>query len=303
MNIGRIANSRVRRLVVIVGTTLLLFWLASSAFVAWKLTRRTESYQEPPPVVTWAKVESQRLTTCDDERIGAWLARGDAKKPCVLLLHGYGTSRSAMFSVMAMLAKANCTVLAITLRAHGDSTGETNDVGWSARHDVVAAVEFLERECPGRPIFLVGRSLGAAAAVFAARELNTRVAGYFLEQPYKDLSSAVWHRLQHYLPPAFDWAAYTGMRLWSPVFLAVDPAEISLDKHIGDIPSETPIAFLTGSADRHAPLADVTAIFNRVRSHAKLVVVEGAAHEALDCKDPRLYEKSLFQLIAVSVER
>jgi len=31
----------------------------------------------------------------------------------------------------------------ISLRAHGDSTGDFNDVGYSARHDVVVAVEFL----------------------------------------------------------------------------------------------------------------------------------------------------------------
>ena len=105
-------------------------------------------------------------------------------------------------------------MLAITLRAHGDSTGEVNDIGWGARHDVVAAVEFLRKKFPGRPVFVVGRSMGAAAAIFAAEELKTDVAGYFLEQPYKDLTSAVWNRLQNHLPPVLDWVAYCGMRLW-----------------------------------------------------------------------------------------
>ena len=62
-------------------------------------------------------------------------------------------------------------MLLITLRAHGDSTGALNDIGFGARHDVVAAIDFLERCRPGRPIVVHGASLGAAAALFASAEL------------------------------------------------------------------------------------------------------------------------------------
>jgi hypothetical protein len=156
----------------------LLVWLGSSAFVAWRFTRRSSPpVPEPPPAVSWAKVEGHRLSTSDKQQIGAWLVRGKPEKGCVLLLHGNGCSRGAMLPVMEMLAKADYTVLAITLRAHGDSTGEVNDLGWSARNDVAAAVDFLQREFSGRPIFVVGRSLGSAAAVFAAKDLAGRVAG------------------------------------------------------------------------------------------------------------------------------
>jgi alpha/beta superfamily hydrolase len=81
-----------------------------------------------------------------------------------------------MLPVMQWLAEAHFTVLAISLHAHGDSTGEINDVGWSARHDVTAAVAFLQRECPKQPVYIVGGSLGAAAAIFAAGELVGRLA-------------------------------------------------------------------------------------------------------------------------------
>ena len=241
--------------------------------------------------------ESVRLTTCDGEEIGGWLARGDADHACVLLLHGNGASRGQMLPVMRWLAEAKYTVLAISLRAHGDSTGEINDFGWSARHDVAAAVGFLRRKYPGRPVFVVGRSLGAAAAIFAADELKNDVAGYFLEQPYKDLKSAVWHRLQNHLPPVLDWVAYCGLRLWAPVFLPVDPDRISPYDHIAAIPTNLPVTIITGSADRHAPLGDVQALASRLRSRAKLVVFEGATHEALDQRYPKLYHHTLLELL------
>ncbi|MFZ1935490.1 MAG: alpha/beta fold hydrolase [Thermoguttaceae bacterium] len=276
----------------------LILWLAASAWVAWRFTRRGSGpFAEPAPVIAGKFAESVRLTTCDNQQIGGWLTRGDGDKPCVLLLHGMDASRGQMAPVMRSLAELRITALAISFRAHGDSTGEVNDIGWSAQHDVVAAVDFLRKQFPRRPIFIVGRSMGAAAAVFAAGELKTDVAGYLLEQPYKDLKSAVWNRLQHRLPPVLDWMAYCGMRLWSPVFLPVSPDEISPYEHIAAIPPSVPVVILAGSADRHAHLDEVKAVAGRVRSGAKLVIFEGAKHEDLDRRDRQLYWNSLMGLL------
>jgi uncharacterized protein len=287
-----------RKVVAVLAILVLVFWLAASAFVDWKLTRRLGPPQpEPPPTVAWGPIEGHRLTTSDHQEIGAWLVRGDPQKPCVLLLHGIGGSRMQMFQVMQWLAEAHNTALAIAFRAHGDSTGELNDCGWAARHDVVAAVDFLRKECPGRPIFIVGRSMGAATAVFAAKELGSKVSGYFLEQPYKDLSSAVWIRIHNHVPAVLDLMAYAGLRLWAPVFLGASPSEISPYEHIVDIPENVPIVLAAGSADRLALLPDVTAMFDRVRSHARLVVFPGAGHVLLDVHNPQLYRRSLFGLL------
>jgi alpha-beta hydrolase superfamily lysophospholipase len=278
-----------------VALVLIMAWLAVSAFVAWRLTRRGSGpLVEQPPVVAGGCVEPIRLKTCDDQQIGGWLKRGDADKPCVLLLHGFKGSRNEMRPVMEWLAESRFTVLGISLRAHGDSTGEVNDIGWSARHDVVAAVAFLRKEFPKRPVFIDGRSMGAATAIFAAEELKTDVAGYFLEQPYRDLKTAVWVRLQNHLPPILDWVAYCGMRLWAPVFLPVDPNQISPYDHIAAIPPNVPVVIITGSADR---LEDVKAMAARVPSGAKLVVFEGAKHEPLDRRDLKLYRQSLMELL------
>jgi uncharacterized protein len=276
----------------------LTLWLVLSAVAAWRLTRRGSGpFAEPLPSFGWTTAESIRLTTCDNQQIGGWLAHGDADKPCVLLLHGMAASRREMLPIMAMIRESRCTMLAITLRAHGDSSGDVNDIGWSARHDVVAAVAFLRKKFPRRPIFVVGRSMGAATAIFAAEELKTDVAGYFFEQPYKDLKSAVRNRLQNHLPPVFDWVAYCGMRLWAPVFLRTDPDLISPYEHIAAIPPSVPVVIVAGSADRHARLDEVKALASRAHTGAKLVIFEGARHEELDRRDPKLYRDTLLELL------
>ncbi len=136
--------------------------------------------------------------------------------------------------------------------------------------------------------------MGAATAIFAAEELKTDVAGYFLEQPYKDLKTAVWTRLQNHLPPILDWVAYCGMRIWAPVFLPDDPNQISPYDHIAAIPPSVPVVIITGSADH---LDDVKAMARRVQSGTKVVVFEGAKHEPLDRKDLKLYRDSFMGLL------
>ena len=276
----------------------LLVWLVSSAVVARKLTQRARPpFEEPAASVHWSQAEECRLTTSDGQMIGAWLVRHPGPRGCVLVLHGNGSSRSARLGVMQLVWSHNYSVMAISLRCHGDSTGEVNDLGRSARHDVIAAVGFLEQECPDQPVYIVGQSLGSAAAIFAAQQLGNRVSGYFLEQPYRDLKSAAWNRLQNNLPPGLDWIAYVGLRLWSVVFLSADVRQHSPSGMITGIPADVPIVIATGSADRHARLEDVQAVFQQVKSHAKLVVFPGVEHESLFKRDPEFYSQALLDCL------
>lgn len=80
---------------------------------------------------------------------------------------------------MGLLAIAY-PVRPISLRAHGDSEGSRNDMGWSARLDIQAAVLHAPTVRSDLPAFVYGSSLGAGAALFAAESTGSRVDGYIL---------------------------------------------------------------------------------------------------------------------------
>ena len=282
---------------------LLIAWLAATGVMTWKLThRRRPMAPEPLPEVSWANFEEHRLSTSDGEQIGAWLIRQDRPRGCVLVLHANGGSRRSPLRTVKFLAEQQYHVLTISLRAHGDSTGELNDLGWSARHDVVAAVEFLEQEFPDQRIMIVGRSLGSAAAIFAAESLGSRVGGYFLEQPYKDLDTAVRNRLRIRLPPVLDRTAHLGMRLWAPFFLPVDPKEISPFRHAASIPEDVPVYVLAGTDDERVLLDETNLVFSQVVTHGRLIVFPGAHHQPLMSADAELYERSLREFLSLASE-
>jgi alpha-beta hydrolase superfamily lysophospholipase len=272
---------------------LLTVWLLVSLAVAYRLTTRAQPrFLEPLPAADWGTFEPYRLKTCDGEEIGAWLVVGAGDAPSVLLIHGIGASRSACLTRAKMLASGGYWVLMISLRAHGDSTGEFNDMGYSARHDIVASVEFLEQRRPGKPIIVHGLSMGGAAAVFASSELAHRVHGYILESPYRNLKVAVWHRIENTLPPLLDRIAYLSLLVVSPLVLP-DLAKTSPVEAIRGIPSDVPVLILAGGDDPVAPPDEARAILDRVRSHGRLVLFEHAGHMNFPETCPDQYQRSV----------
>jgi uncharacterized protein len=286
----------IRRSLIGVGL-LLTAWLVPCFVFAYKLTRRAEPrFAEPAPEVSWGKLEELRLKTADGADLGGWFAPGSEAGPSVLLLHGNGHSREQSLPSAEVFARDGCSVLMISFRAHGDSSGDYNDIGWSGRHDVVAAVEWLEKRRPGKPIVIRGLSLGAAAAVFAAKDLGTRVSGYILECPYQDLKTAVRNRTELWLPPVLDQIAYAGMLVAGLVVLP-DMERVSPVERIADIPESVPILILAGGADEYARPFEARALQSRVESHSRLVLFEGAGHGPMIDADRELYRKEVSRLV------
>jgi alpha-beta hydrolase superfamily lysophospholipase len=282
----------------IFAAAILVSWLILSYAVARRLTQRNRPpFPEPIPAVSWGKFEPIRLKTRDGQELGAWLAEGDDEEaPTVLMLHGNGASRSASLGRASIWASEGFSVLLVSLRAHGDSSGEFNDIGYGARNDVIAAVDFLDKRRPGRRVIIHGKSLGAAAATFASRQLAHRVAGYFLESPYQDLKKAVRNRTENSLPPVLDWIAYRGLLLVAP-FILPELEKIAPVEAIGGIPADVPVWILAGGKDRSARPEEARALFDRVRSHGKLVLFERGAHMNFPEVEPERYRQVLLSFL------
>ncbi|HEV3435879.1 MAG TPA: alpha/beta hydrolase [Gemmata sp.] len=285
-----------RRFLIATGLGIVL-WLFASWLVADQLTHRaTPIHAESVPVIEWGCIQPLRLTTDDAQDLGAWYIPGRPDRQPVLLLHGNGGTREDCLDQAEWMAAASYPLLLITLRAHGDSTGNLNDFGYSARHDVVAAVAWLEQTCPGRPI-IWGRSLGSAAAMFAASELGNRVGGYALECPYRDLRTAVHNRTRARLPPLLSWVAYAGLSLTAPLVLG-DVDRISPLDASTSVPKDIPVLLLAGENDRLATPAEATALAERIGSRAQVVVIEGAGHLDLHRTDPIRYREIGLRFLA-----
>lgn len=261
-------------------------WACSGLLASFALTHRwNDPAPEPPP----AGFRALRLESSDGLEFGAWSSTPSRPRGAVVLVHGNGSSRSALVDDARALVARGFATLPISVRAHGDSEGTTNDIGYGARLEVIAAVEHLRASLPGLPIFVIGKSLGAAAAIFAAPELRDGVQGYVLVAPYADLRLAVRRRTERYLPPGLDRLAYGALLLGSSATLpALD--RIRPEHAASAMPRDVPVLFFTGSADLRAPTSDARRIARSLRN-ARIVEIPGVDHDELVLlgSDPRYH--------------
>lgn len=101
------------------------------------------------------------------------------KGPPIICIPGVGDVRSVYRFLGPSLAKAGFQVAPMDIRGHGesDATFDRYDVT-AAGTDVIALAERL-----GGPVILIGNSIGAAAACWAAAEAPALVAGLVLLGP------------------------------------------------------------------------------------------------------------------------
>src|SRR5262245_58846345 len=97
-----------------------------------------------------------------------WAANGGGTRAPVLLIHGFGQTRYAWHlasrSIANDLARAGFDVFNLDLRGHGRSrhmgAKKCRGVEDYVLEDLPSAVEEVQALSGGRPVFLVGHSLG-----------------------------------------------------------------------------------------------------------------------------------------------
>ena len=101
--------------------------------------------------------------------------------PLVVMVPGFGDLRQEYRFLAPRLAKAGYRVVTMDLRGHGESsTGWPDHSASAIGSDIVALLSALD----AGPAAIVGTSMGAGAAAWAAAEAPGRVAGLVLIGPF-----------------------------------------------------------------------------------------------------------------------
>jgi uncharacterized protein len=176
-----------------------------------------------------------------DERTGEplsiaawWIPNPRARGRCAVLMHGYADAKIGAIAWAPTFHALGWNVLAIDLRAHGESGGIDSTAGFYERHDVNQVIDHVRAERPeqARRVVLFGVSLGAAVAAAAAvaREGDGRdLAGVVLESPFADYRDAIAAHAEILGHPAGIIQRLTialAERMTSADFGAVRPADL-----------------------------------------------------------------------------
>lgn len=237
--------------------------------------------------------------TVRDERTGAplrlagwWMPHPDAAGRCAILLHGYADAKVGAIAFAPLLHRLGFNILAVDLRAHGESGGAYCTGGYFERDDISQVIDQLLAVQPNdaRQIVLFSISLGAAVAA-AVAERRDDLTAVILESPFADYRRAMMaHFNQIGLPsgPILGLALRLSEMICGARFSSVRP--------IQTIPRiRCPLLVSLGGQDAMLDEVDRLAIVEAVRRRpveyglTKLLVSEKAAHIGSMHVDPENY--------------
>ena len=125
-------------------------------------------------------------------RIAGWrIPQANADGRTVILLHGYADAKVGAIAWAPAWHKLGWNILAIDLRAHGESGGVYCTGGFFEREDVSQVIDQLRARRPAetRRLAIFGVSFGAAVAV-ATAVMRADVDALVLDSPASDFSVA-----------------------------------------------------------------------------------------------------------------
>jgi uncharacterized protein len=182
-------------------------------------------------------------------QIAAWWIPQDNSDKSVILLHGYADAKVGAIAWAPIFHELGYNILALDLRAHGESGGEISSGGYWERHDVDQILNDLRARYSdqSRHLILFGASLGAAVAIALAAE-RTDIDAVIMESPFTDFrhaAAAHFHLLGIELPFLHRTAITLSQKIAHADFSSIRPLDLIAKSH-------TPIMIIQGADD---PLA------------------------------------------------
>lgn len=223
-----------------------------------------------------------------------WTAHPD-ERGVIVVVHGYCMNRSELAVFTPLFRAHGLSCLFVDLRNHGGSGRGRCGIGWYERADVEAAAAEARRRSPGKPLVLMGSSMGAAAVAFAAGERPELADAIVLDSAYDSLHDAAdgwWHFLGKatFAPRLWRAAFWPLVRVARP-FLGFSPRTASTSRIIAGY--RGPALLLHGRADTIAPPAHAERILAALVGPKEIAWFDHCDHAEMRWLQPEAYARAV----------
>ncbi|BAS26318.1 alpha/beta hydrolase [Limnochorda pilosa] len=281
----RAGSPRARRAWVILAALVVVLCLATYGSMVWTISgifaKHVVAGDGLGPESFGLQAETVSLTSSDGLALQAWWVVPQAEpKGTVILLHGMdGMDATSMLGHARFLGDAGYASLALDMRAHGRSEGDRIGLAFEEPRDVSAAIDWVLAQEPvaGKPLILLGASLGGATALRAAAA-RPEVDAVVSEGSYASVDRMVVGFMEMMgAPRALALALDPFAKLALLTLYGVWPATASPVHDIGAI-APRPVLLIHGEKDDQISLDHLAALQAAAGPGAEVWVVPGAGH-------------------------
>ena len=217
--------------------------------------------------------------------------------PLLIGFHGFkSTGLRDMCGAGRLAQELGMDLLVVDQRAHGKSDGKTISFGVKERLDCQSWAQYAAERWPGKPIVLMGVSMGAATVLMASDlELPGEVKGIIADCPYSDPSAIIKKVGRDSMGPA-SILLYPFILLGARLYGGFSLTAASPVKAVGR--AKAPILLIHGEDDRFVPCDMSREIFDACTGPKTRVTIPGAPHAIADVVDPDRYSRAVREFMS-----
>lgn len=234
--------------------------------------------------------EAVNIISSDETPLFGRLYLRDAKKPFVIMMHGYkGTALIDFCGGSAMVNRFGYNKLIVDQRAHGMSGGHTITFGVKECHDCVDWINYILSRFGDVKIGLIGVSMGAATVTMATGlDLPPQVKCVIADCGYSSPKAIIRKVMRDIHLPTF---LYPMVRLSAKIFGGFSPDEYSSVEAVKK--SKTPLLIIHGEADSFVPCYMSHEIYDACVPPKHILTIAGADHAVSAFADSAAYESAV----------
>ena len=205
----------------------------------------------------------------------------------VIMCHGFHANPFNNFAYqMKYFLAHNYNVLLINQRAHTGSEGRFSTYGQKEARDVLAWIDFMNRNPRVKAIYVYGISMGATAIAYASENIfNNKVKCLIMESSFTSVTTLTSHVLESQHVPSFLFSG--GVRFLSRHLAGVTWEHNSTTRSLKN--NQVPSIFVHGTKDSIAITSFFEDNYNNCSSKKYQIIVEDAPHALCALKDKEKY--------------
>lgn len=206
-----------------------------------------------------------------------------------LLFHGYAGCKAGVLGEAGVARRAGYDAFLADFRGSGGSSGLVTTIGYVEANDVADAWDYVQKNLRPPRVVVYGQSMGAAAVMRAVSLGKVRPDALVLESPFDRMLTTVANRFKVMGLPPFPFArtlVFWGgvqQRYWA---FGHNPVE-----YAGAI--NCPTLLIRGGRDPFIRTSESDSVYDRISAPKRLLVFEGAGHEACVAVDRGKWERAV----------
>ena len=234
-----------------------------------------------------------QFTTASGSKLEAWYIKADVPKGTVILFHGLNSNKGNVLNEAYEFLSYGYSTMLIDIRAHGNSEGGVNTIGYKESEEVKLAYDYISKKGE-KNIVLWGMSLGAVIIAKAIWQFDLHPQKIILDMPFNRLQDHIRARARISGFPGEPFGFF--VTFWTGLEQGYWGYGHNTCKYVRKI--NCPVLLQWGNADEYVLRNETQKIFDAIGSAKKeLVVYDSVGHAPLLAANESQWQRSVSEFL------